>query len=381
MVARSIEDVRAYRRCPLAYTLGGISGKDGITSHQCLDICLGHAIHEAGNRRILGSKVLLDEVVDSFRSKWEEESKRIIGETIDMTDLGERCISNYMRFVKEDDRDITYSGVHSNLLLPGGYLRIEVDEVSVKRNDVILCRYVTDTDILSKEDLRNDEGMGLAAVWAMEEMPGAVNIILRWRFLMSGLQEEMPVNRRNLEEMERSVSDTLAEMETEESLFPRWSEDCGKCIHRRACPLFMHDEVSDYSNLTLDEGRGMVDEYADLEEKISALKQRLTVLEAKRDAAGRRIVAFADANGFMAVTGSEHKALVRHERKAELPKDKTELVALIRDIGEYDRLSGVNYSKLRSEITNGRADPRIMEKVDVVTVDRIYLRRRDTLPR
>lgn len=381
MVARSIEDVRTYRRCPLAYTLGGISGKDGITSHQCLDICLGHAIHEAGNRHILGSKVLLDEVIDSFRSKWEEESKRIIGETIDMTDLGERCISNYMRFVKEDDRDMTYSGVHSNLLLPGGYLRIEVDEVSVKRNDVILCRYVTDTDILSKEDLRNDEGMGLAAVWAMEEMPGAVNIVLRWRFLVSGLQEEMPVNRRNLEEMERSVSDTLAEMETEESLFPRWSEDCGKCIHRRACPLFMHDEVSDYSNLTLDEGRGMVDEYADLEEKISALKQRLTVLEAKKDAAGRRIVAFADANGFMAVTGSDHKALVRHERKAELPKDKTELVAIIRDIGEYDRLSGVNYSKLRSEITNGRADPRIMEKVDVVTVDRIYLRRRDTLPR
>lgn len=381
MVARSIEDVHAYRRCPLAYTLGGISGKDGITSHQCLDICLGHAIHEAGNRRILGSKVLLDEVIDSFRSKWEEESKRIIGETIDMTDLGERCIYNYMRFVKEDDRDITYSGVHSNLLLPGGYLRIEVDEVSVKRNDVILCRYVTDTDILSKEDLRNDEGMGLAAVWAMEEMPGAVNIVLRWRFLVSGLQEEMPVNRRNLEEMERSVSDTLAEMETEESLFPRWSEDCGKCIHRRACPLFMHNEVSDYSNLTLDEGRGMVDEYADLEEKISALKQRLTVLEAKRDAAGRRIVAFADANGFMAVTGSDHKALVRHERKAELPKDKTELVALIRNIGEYERLSGVNYSKLRSEITNGRADPRIMEKVDVVTVDRIYLRRRDTLLR
>ena len=63
MVAHSIEDVRAYRRCPLAYTLGGISGKDGITSHQCLDICLGHAIHEAGNRRILGSKVLLDEVM------------------------------------------------------------------------------------------------------------------------------------------------------------------------------------------------------------------------------------------------------------------------------------------------------------------------------
>ena len=31
MVARSVEDVRAYRRCPLAYKLGGIVDEDGIT--------------------------------------------------------------------------------------------------------------------------------------------------------------------------------------------------------------------------------------------------------------------------------------------------------------------------------------------------------------
>ena len=42
MVARSVEDVRAYRRCPLAYKLGGIVGEDGITSEECLQGGHGH---------------------------------------------------------------------------------------------------------------------------------------------------------------------------------------------------------------------------------------------------------------------------------------------------------------------------------------------------
>lgn len=105
------------------------------------------------------------------------------------------------------------------------------------------------------------------------------------------------------------------------------------------------------------------------------------LLEAKQDAVGRRLVAFADANGFMAVTGKTYKALIEYERKVELPKDKTELVALIRDIGEYKRLSWVNYPKLRSEIPSGKADLRIVAKADMVTVDRVYLRKRDTLLR
>lgn len=381
MVARSVEDVRAYRRCPLAYTLGGIVGEDGITSERCLEICVRESVHEAGRKRIRGEKVLLDEMLDTFHSAWERESKRIAEDVRDMTALGERCISNYMRMIDRNDRDIAYSGVHSNLQLPGGFLRVEVDEISVHGTDVILCNYITRTDILSKDDLKDDMKMGLAAVWAMENLPGAVNISLRWRFLISGLEESMPVSRRNLEEMERSVSDTLAEMDTEESKYPKWSDDCRICIHRRMCPLFMHDEISDCHNLTLDEGRGMVDEYVELEEKILALKHRQQLLEAKQDAVGRRLVAFADANGFMAVTGKTYKALIKHERKVELPKDKTELVALIRDIGEYERLSGVNYPKLRSEILSGKADPRIAAKADMVTVDRVYLRKRDTLLR
>ena len=68
------------------------------------------AVHESRKKRILREKVLLDEMLDTFHSAWDRESKRIAGDIRDMTALGERCISNYMRSMDRDDRDITYSG-------------------------------------------------------------------------------------------------------------------------------------------------------------------------------------------------------------------------------------------------------------------------------
>lgn len=41
----------------------------------------------------------------------------------------------------------------------------------------------------------------------------------------------------------------------------------------------------------------------------------------------------------------------------------------------------MNYPKLRSEILSGKVDLRIAAKADMVTVDKVYLRKRDTLLR
>lgn len=68
------------------------------------------AVHESGKKRILREKVLLDEMLDTFHSAWDRESKGIAGDIRDMTALGERCIFNHMRSMDRDDRDITYSG-------------------------------------------------------------------------------------------------------------------------------------------------------------------------------------------------------------------------------------------------------------------------------
>ncbi|MBQ9690309.1 MAG: hypothetical protein IJV47_06870 [Candidatus Methanomethylophilaceae archaeon] len=88
------------------------------------------------------------------------------------------------------------------------------------------------------------------------------------------------------------------------------------------------------------------------------------------------IIAFANANDFLAVTGHEHKVLVRHERKVDLPEDKADLVAALRSKGLYDRISMVNYPRLRSEIAKGDADPDIARMVKITRVDKLYLRRK-----
>ncbi len=88
------------------------------------------------------------------------------------------------------------------------------------------------------------------------------------------------------------------------------------------------------------------------------------------------MVKYADEKGFMALTGTGAKALIRHEKKVELPEDKTEVIARLRDTGEYDAISMVNYSRLRSDIAKGKADPEIVRMATVTDVGKVYLRRR-----
>ena len=77
----------------------------------------------------------------------------------------------------------------------------------------------------------------------------------------------------------------------------------------------------------------------------------------------------------MAVTGHRCKALVRHERKVELPENKVPIITRLRETGQYDSLSIPNYSRLRSDIAKGSADPEIARLATITDVGKVYLRR------
>ena len=119
-----------------------------------------------------------------------------------------------------------------------------------------------------------------------------------------------------------------------------------------------------------------MDELAELDEKIRALKTRRESLELRRGVVEAKLVEYSDAMGFMSLTGHTHKALVRHERKIEFPEDKTELVNHLKDIGAYDGYSMVNYPRLRSDVAKGLVDPGTARLAKVTGIDKVYLRKR-----
>lgn len=113
------------------------------------------------------------------------------------------------------------------------------------------------------------------------------------------------------------------------------------------------------------------------EKKKQALKNRIEVLDAEQDALKAEIVAYADSKGYMSLKGEEGKILIRHERKAELPQDKTQLIARLKQTGQYDSLSMPNYSRIRSDIVKGTADPEIAKMANIENVDKIYVKKKD----
>ena len=101
------------------------------------------------------------------------------------------------------------------------------------------------------------------------------------------------------------------------------------------------------------------------------------MLDAEQDALKAEIVAYADSKGYMSLKGEEVKILIRHERKAELPQDKTQLIARLKQTGQYDSLSMPNYSRIRSDIVKGTADPEIAKMANIENVDKIYVKKKD----
>ncbi len=126
-----------------------------------------------------------------------------------------------------------------------------------------------------------------------------------------------------------------------------------------------------------DEGSELADRYLELEEKKQALKNRIEVLDAEQDALKAKIVAYSDSRGYMSLSGDKGKLLIRHEKKAELPQDKAAVIARLKETGQYDSLSMPNYSRIRSDIVKGTADPKLIEMTNIADIDKIYVKKHD----
>ncbi len=153
------------------------------------------------------------------------------------------------------------------------------------------------------------------------------------------------------------------------------SERCASCQYQSRCPRFLH-ELSVKKNGP-DRGSELTDRYLEIEGKKQALKNRIELLNAEQDALKAEIVAFSDSNRYMSLYGKDGKILIRHEKKAELPTDKTKIIARLKETGQYDSISMPNYSRLRSDIAKGIADPEIIKMANVERVDKIYIKRKD----
>lgn len=373
MPVLSFRDLREYRRCPYAFRLSVVSDDWRLSPQECMDAAVHRALSHVNGRRVRGQWVTKDEMLAIYREEWDRcIEDACAGEGQDMAAFfrdGEDCVRRLADFIRvSDGSDIVAFDIRGVQSLPfGTSVRVGIDEVYRRGGSTVLCRYVTEPDEGPRKELSEDLEARVSALWATYSLPGADRMVLQWRFLRSGDETECAVRKPAMDEAAKKLSQELVEVSQDRDFVPSLGDSCRLCPHRSRCDAYL-STLEKGDALTKDQVDALVREYAELDEKVAALKLRLEMLESRRDSVKARIVSYADSARCDRVDGERATLDIRRYRRANLPKDKSAVIKRLRETGQYDRLSMVNYSRLRSDIVKGVADPEIA-KMAVIAED------------
>ncbi len=381
MAVLSFKDLREYRACPRAYMLSVASDCWRMSLQDCLDAAVRRTMSYADGRRVMGRRATRAEMLAKYRQEWgacmEDTSP---GEGQDVAEFfrqGEDCVRRMADFMDASDgSEIVAFDVHGVQSLPfGTSVRISIDEVYRRGGSTVVCKYITAPDEGLRKELSSDVEARVSALWAMYSLPGADRMVLQWRFLRTGDETECFVRKPSMEEAAKRLSEEISRVAQDQAFPPVLDDSCRDCPHRSHCEAYL-------STLRRKEAmpKGAVDdlvrEYAELDEKVVALRLRLEMLESRRDAVKAKLVGYADSAGSDVVDGNGVSIDIMRYKRANLPKDKTAVIKRLKDTGQYDAVSMVNYSRLRSDIVKGVADPEIARMALITEDIRVRVRRR-----
>lgn len=381
MMPLTPHDIAAYRQCPYAYDLDRKADRWRLTLAECMDLSVHDAILEAERRRIMKQRMPLEDILGLYWDSWDRHYPDVYPQSPDnlqMIRFGEVCVGSYFNGLKRTGGDEPVAASISGTVDVGGNtILTPIDSIRRRNKTAVVCNYVTEPILRSADDLISDPLMCLCGKWALKNVAGCSRVMLRWEFLGSGTFVEAPVLTKDIESAESAISELMERMDSDGEILPHESEHCSECPYKERCPRFLH-ELSlpvDLSDVR-DDGVSLVDEYSELQEKIDALKQRQRMLETKQEEVGRKIAEYSRRKGYMSLVGTRYKVLVRTDTKVILPENKDAVIARLRETGQYDGLSMVNYPRLRSDIAKGVADPEISRMAEIQHSDKLYMRKR-----
>lgn len=119
---------------------------------------------------------------------------------------------------------------------------------------------------------------------------------------------------------------------------------------------------------TYENGKKLVDEFAKLQETKKQTEQRIEEIR-------NNIIEFAKFNETDRIVGTNSNCSVKEYEKVIYPKDKTELLRLIKNKGIYDEVSSVNYFKLGPKILRREIDDEIIALTGKEKAHRLALKR------
>jgi len=293
--------------------------------------------------------------------------------------MGLKFLSDYYDAYKDDDMTILDLETQDKMTLPdGNQWHVRIDKLGCKGSIYFVCDYKTNSSMKDQQEADGDRQLAMYSIWVKDKFKDAKKVILKWHMLAFNKEVTSERTDGELKKLQEDVCNTIKQIEiaTKEDDFPR--NQCGLCPYcgyQAYCPSFKHQiklTQKTIEQFKKDDGVKLVDGYAEIKAKLDELQEKEEEFKTK-------LVEFSKQLGIDVVYGSNMLAKVKEFEKIILPEDKEELIAIMKDKGEWEELAMINFMKFQSKYFKGELHPDIHKKITKEKDFRVSLSKRKDL--
>ncbi|MCQ2070321.1 MAG: PD-(D/E)XK nuclease family protein [archaeon] len=362
MTKYSHSRIGIYENCPLQYRFKYIDRVEAPFEENDSTF-LGSMCHETLERlykdKVGGKTDTREEVLEYFDRRWKEEydPDAILHSGDDRTGdyyrrLGLGWIGRYYDdFFVGDRMEILGIETDDVLDLPdGNQYYIRIDKLGYLDGTYYVCDYKTDSRAKDQSVADADRQLAMYALWVKRTFPDAERVRLLWQMLRFTGDRAQVVSERTaeqLEDLEKAVVDTIAEIEGTTEFLPSDTAYCDYCVYKGMCPRFAPPKVLDLEDTTV-----LVDEYVRNNAGIRTLEQR-------NDEIKKELSAVLSGSGCDLVSGTE-KDLSASVNRQVVYSDREAVERIVEEKGLTARYSSFNIRSVSNDVLKGTADPEIM---------------------
>jgi putative RecB family exonuclease len=366
--------INSFDGCKLKYKYGYI---DGIPSDtEAIETFRGSTVHKALEefyKLVKGGAIKpLDWVLDKYKEEWEKnypENMKIVKKTISVDDYfakGRQALIDYYEKykpfdqtkivdtermlgfkIKRGDNDYSFHGKLDRL------------DWNDRENIFEIHDYKVTNSLMTQEQADTDWQLGLYHIAIKEKWPDTKKVKLIWHSLLFNKEIVSLRTEEQLSDLKERLVDKVLEIESCTDFPPQKSILCNWCDYQNRCPLWKHPKameelpVNEYKK---DPGVKLVEKYAEFENEKSALKSKISEIEAEQDKIAEAAIEFAEKEKISIIDGpaAQLKVDIKDEIKAptktEDAKSWEALRSLLIKEGKYEEVSTVNNNMLNYKI-------------------------------
>jgi putative RecB family exonuclease len=352
----SYTQISLYQSCPLCYKLQYIDGlkpKDrgyfsfGTTIHQCAEYFFKVKVPPPPS---------LEALLQFYEQNWHSEGYDSAEEEANYKAYGREILSKFWEVHHSDFRMPVAVEWMFNIDIEGVKLRGFIDRVDKLGNGLTIVDYKTDRGLFTRADLEKNLQLTLYQLAVEQSWHLPVERLTLYHFRSNTPCSCPPRNEAQLEAA-KSLVLAVAKGIAEERFPAIESEHC-PCDFADHCPYYQQQAMPGDTEV----GGGMP--VAEAVERYISLQSQIKELQLQFDEIKQTIIDFCQAEGLNRVYGRENAITYKLVEKTGFSED--EVRALLEPMGLWNRVLGLDQSKLRQLITDETVAEEVRRKLEAL---------------